>query len=58
MNFLPGKKTYSVAIIMVVYALSALYLGHMTQTDSVSLILQAAAIAGLRAGIAKKTTLP
>lgn len=49
-NMLSGKKTYIVAVAMIVYALLGQYIGK--ELD-VNLILEALAIAGLRAGISK-----
>ena len=50
-NFLVGYKTYLVAFIMVVYALSGCYLKDLSQAQAFTLILQAAGITGLRSGI-------
>ena len=50
-NFLVGYKTYLVAFIMLVYALSGWYLKDLSQAQAFTLILQAAGITGLRSGI-------
>ena len=50
-TFLVGYKTYLVAFIMVVYALSGWYLKDLSQAQAFTLILQAAGITGLRSGI-------
>jgi len=46
-----GKKTYLAAAGMVLYALSGLALGQVDPSEAWPLILQAAAIFGLRHGI-------
>lgn len=53
-ELLKGKKTYIVALVMAVYAGSALLLGKISQNDAIELLMQAAAVAGLRLGIAGK----
>jgi len=51
---LEGRKTYLIALAMIVYALIGYALGDMPQVESGKFIMEALAIAGLRAGIAKK----
>jgi hypothetical protein len=45
---LKGKKTYLAVVAMVAFAVIGLALGKLDSTDAVTLMLQAAAIAGLR----------
>lgn len=55
MNFLTGKKTYIIAIGMILYAALG-YAFHYVPGDMAwSIVLQALAIAGLRKGIATST---
>jgi len=48
LDLLKGRKTYIVVIMMLVYVASGLYLGKGLDVE---LLLEALAIAGLRAGI-------
>jgi len=48
---LVGKKTYIVAALMVIFAVIGLYLGKLDGAQSIQLILEAAAISGLRSAI-------
>lgn len=48
----PGMKTYFVAGLMLVHAVSAYLLGHDTSLD-VRQVLEAIGLAALRAGVAK-----
>lgn len=50
---LQGKKTYLVGIAMVVYAVSALLLGHMGMDEAVKMALEGLGIIFLRTGINK-----
>lgn len=52
-NYLKGKKTYIVAFGMVVYAVLVLGVGHNDWVGAWQLTLQAAGLAGLRAGVSK-----
>lgn len=57
MKYLSGKKTYSVTIIMALYAIANWYMHNTTPNEAITTILQAGAIAALRAGINKIQTL-
>lgn len=48
---LQGKKTYLVCVVGVVYALSALATGHMSQQDAIQAVLVALGGASMRHGI-------
>lgn len=48
---LSGKKTYIIAGLMVIYAVSGYLLNDLSQAQAMSLILQALAISGLRNGV-------
>lgn len=48
-----GKKTYAAAVAMAVFAVLGLYLGQLDQAEAVRLLVEAAAIVGLRDAIAK-----
>ena len=50
-NFLKGKKTYAVALGMVVYAILGLNLGQLDANQAVQIIFTGLGFAGLRAGI-------
>jgi hypothetical protein len=50
-----GKKTYTVAFLMVVYAIIGFYLHQLTQEQMMTFILNALGFAGLRNGINKLT---
>ena len=50
---LSGKKTYAVVALMMLYAVSAGLLGHIDANSAAQVVLEALAIAGLRAGVAK-----
>ena len=54
LTFIQGKKTYIVAGLMCIYAVVGYFLGKETPDELVKMILEALAVAGLRAGIAKK----
>lgn len=54
MKLLSGKKTYVAAGLLVLYAVLGLVTGKLEDVQSVGIILEALAIAGLRAGIAGK----
>jgi len=51
MNFLKGKKTYLVALLMVLYAAFGLLLGDLNQEKTIHLVLEALGLAGLRNAI-------
>jgi hypothetical protein len=51
-NWLKGKKTYTVAIIAVVYALSSVATGNMSWQQAVAWFLGSGAISSLRSAIA------
>lgn len=46
-----GKKTFTVAAVMVIYAISALLLGKIDGNGAVTILLEAAALAGIRDAI-------
>lgn len=50
---LSGYKTYLAAAGLFLFAVSGLYTGNLSAVEAWPLILQAAAIAGLRSGVAK-----
>jgi len=49
-----GRRTYIIAVCMVIYAVLGFFLGKQTQDEMVMMVLNALAVAGLRAGIANK----
>lgn len=51
LTFLEGKKSYAVAVITIVYALSGFFLGYVDAQTAFTLILGASGLASLRAGI-------
>ncbi len=51
---LRGRKTYLVSLAMLLFAISGLFLGQLDSNQATTVILEALAIAGLRAGIAGK----
>jgi uncharacterized membrane-anchored protein YjiN (DUF445 family) len=51
MERLAGKKTYIVASVMIVYAVSGWLLGNLEQPEAWRLLMEAAAVAGLRNAI-------
>lgn len=53
---LSGYKTYIIAIGMALYALSAWGLGHIDANEAMRLLMEAAAFAGLRAGVSNAVT--
>lgn len=50
-EMLKGKKTYLVAGVMFMYAISGLILGHLTSDQAFQVIMAALATAGIRHGI-------
>ncbi len=48
-----GKRTYIVCTLMFVYAVAGGLLGQLESPEVIQLILEAGAIAGLRAGMVK-----
>ena len=54
LTWLSGKKTYITVLCMLAYAVAGYFLGKETADESVKLVLEALAVAGLRAGIAKQ----
>lgn len=52
-SFLDGKKTYIVALAMVVYGVTGLYLNHLSQDEALRFIMEGFAFIFLRRGIAK-----
>jgi len=53
MEPLAGKKTYVVAVLMALYAISGLLLDQVSTTQAVEMVLAALALLGLRLGIKK-----
>jgi len=53
MNTYKGKKTYIVCALMVVYAVVGYALSKVDGGSATELVLEALAIAGLRAGVAR-----
>lgn len=53
-TLLRGRRTYLVVLAMLVYAGLGLALGKIEDGEAMKLILEALAVAGLRAGIANK----
>jgi type IV secretory pathway VirB2 component (pilin) len=51
MKLLVGKKTYLVAIAMVVYAGLGFILGYQNQDQTLKLVFEALGLAALRAGV-------
>lgn len=49
-----GYKTYFVVAAMVAFAIAGLYLGRLDGNQAIGLIMEAAAIAGLRHAVANK----
>lgn len=52
-TFLEGKKSYIVAIALVVYAVTGVYTGNLSQDQAVTLVLNGLGLGALRAAIAK-----
>jgi hypothetical protein len=50
---LQGKKTYVVAIALVIYAVAGVYTGQLSQPEAVTLVLNGLGLGALRAGISK-----
>lgn len=50
-NFLVGYKTYIVAVIMAVYALSGWSLGELSQSQAMTILFNAAGLTFIRSGI-------
>lgn len=53
-KLLEGRKTFIVACGMVVYAVVGWWLNYLTPQVAQHILMEAAALAGLRAAIAKK----
>jgi hypothetical protein len=51
---LQGKKTYLIAVCMIIYAIFGMYSGYMNQQSGIELILQALGISALRNGVENK----
>jgi hypothetical protein len=50
-EFLSGKKTYTVAFLMVVYAASGYLVHQLTQDQAMTVVFNALAVSGLRSAI-------
>ena len=50
---LSGYKTYIVVVCMILYAGTGYMLGHISADEAVRLIMEAAGLGALRAGISK-----
>ena len=50
-KLLPGNKTYVVAILGIIYAVSGLLTGNLDQSTAVQLIVTALGLAGLRSAL-------
>lgn len=53
-SFLQGKKTYLVALVAIIYAVSAYFTGHIGFENATQLVLGALGIGALRNGISGK----
>lgn len=53
LSFLDGKKSYLVAIALVVYALTGIYTGQMTSDQAIQVILNGLGLGALRSAISK-----
>ena len=53
MRFFPGLKTYTIAVLMVAYAVAGFYLHQMNQEQATTLVLQGLGLGFMRAGISK-----
>ena len=53
MNFLKGKKTYLVALALVVFAITGVATGNLTTEQAVALVLNGLGLGALRAGVSK-----
>lgn len=54
MNSLHGKKTYLIAVAMIVYSVSSYFLGQENAGFDIRAILEALGLAALRSGVANK----
>jgi hypothetical protein len=55
MNMLQGRKTYIVALVMIIYGVAGVLLGKLGTNDAYELILQALGFAALRNGVGNKS---
>jgi len=46
-----GKKTYSIAIVTIIFSLAGMYIGSIDQNTGISLILGSLGLSGLRNAI-------
>ena len=53
-EFLAGKKSYIVAVALVVYAVAGVYSGQLTQDAAVTLVLNGLGLGALRSAIGTK----
>ena len=50
---LQGKKTYIVALALVIYAVIGVYTGQLSQDQAITLVLNGLGLGALRAGVSK-----
>lgn len=50
---LQGKKTYIVALALVIYAVVGVYTGQLSQDQAITLVLNGLGLSALRAGVSK-----
>lgn len=53
-EFLAGKKTYIVAVALVIYAIAGVYSGQLSQDAAVTLFLNSLGLGSLRSAIGTK----
>lgn len=54
LEFFKGKKTYAIAILMLVFAITGFITQKLDQEQAIAIILQALGFSALRAGVASK----
>jgi hypothetical protein len=50
-NWFKGKKTYIVAILLVVYAIICVFTGQLTLTTAIAVVLNGLGLSALRASV-------
>lgn len=58
MNLISGKKTYIVAVLTIIYAVTAYFTGNMDLNTATQMVLGGAGLGALRAGVTKSATSP
>lgn len=58
MKLLTGYKTYTLAIVTLIYAASAYYTGHMSGMDALNLVLAALGASSIRHAISTSIATP